>query len=96
MQNHSVVRPQIFQLNPTCSRTLEGYFHNVNATRYGSFDAKTFDSEYTNITNWEENPTTADPGYLMGSVINNSSLFGANGTGTDHNGDVSLRMPAPS
>ncbi|EJF62882.1 hypothetical protein DICSQDRAFT_168556 [Dichomitus squalens LYAD-421 SS1] len=85
----------VYVITSDDARTLDGFFKNINATRYGSFDSKTLDSESSNIFNWENSDPRPDPGYLMVTIINNSSLFGGNGTDRT-NETVAISAPPSS
>ena len=56
-------------------RLVESLFNNVNATRYGSFDAPTLDSEFTNVTTYQQSKVAPDTGYLMVDMVANTPVF---------------------
>ncbi|KAM5534864.1 hypothetical protein V8D89_011419 [Ganoderma adspersum] len=59
----------------TSSKLVESLFNNVNTTRYGSFDAPTLDSEFTNVTTYQQSKVAPDTGYLMVDMAANTPVF---------------------
>ncbi|KAI1789001.1 hypothetical protein LXA43DRAFT_599991 [Ganoderma leucocontextum] len=56
-------------------RLVDSLFGNINATRYGSFDAPTLDSEFTNVTTYQQSRVPLDTGYLMVDMVANTPIF---------------------